>query len=209
MVGTVRYLEVTDPGVAIYLPLAQDPQRNVAVAVRTAAEPLRIAAQVRETLRAALPDQPLSDLMPMTQVVDENTLLAARYSAGVLGKRPGRSPCSSAQWGMHGVVSQWVLQRVRELGIRAALGARRGQLLGLVLSRGLTPVGIGAALGLRYPRARARSGPSRSALRDLAGRSGDAPRGSRNGGGGGHGGLSAARPSRGEDGPGGGSPGAK
>ncbi|HET9155225.1 MAG TPA: FtsX-like permease family protein, partial [Myxococcaceae bacterium] len=50
--------------------------------------------------------------------------------------------------GIYGVVSQWVLQRVRELGIRAALGARRGQLLGLVLSRGLTPVCLGAVVGL-------------------------------------------------------------
>lgn len=147
VVGTVRYVDVTDPGVAIYLPLAQDPERDVAVAVRTAGDPLQIAAQVRETLRAVLPDQPLSDLMPMTQVVSENALLAARYSAGVLGVLGAIALLLSAV-GIYGVVSQWVLQRVRELGIRAALGARRGQLLGLVLSRGLTPVCLGAAVGL-------------------------------------------------------------
>jgi len=147
VVGTVRNVEVTDPGVAIYLPLAQDPERDVAVAVRTAGDPRRIAAEVRETLRATLPDQPLSDVMPMTQVVADNALLAARYSAGVLGVLGVIALLLSAV-GIYGVVSQWVLQRVRELGIRAALGARRGQLLGLVLSRGLTPVCLGAAVGI-------------------------------------------------------------
>jgi ABC-type antimicrobial peptide transport system permease subunit len=83
----------------------------------------------------------------MTQVVSENALLAARYSAGVLGVLGAIALLLSAV-GIYGVVSQWVLQRVRELGIRAALGARRGQLLGLVLSRGLTPVCLGAAVGL-------------------------------------------------------------
>src|SRR5262249_58250240 len=55
VVGTVRYVDVTDPGVAIYLPLTQDPERDVAVAVRTTGDPLQIVAQVRDTLRPALP----------------------------------------------------------------------------------------------------------------------------------------------------------
>ena len=147
VVGTVRYTEITEPGVAIYLPMAQDPQRDIAVAVRTAGEPLQAAAQVRETLRTALPDQPITDLMPMTQVVSENALLAARYSAGMLGVL-GMIALLLSAVGIYGVVSQWVLQRVRELGIRSALGARRSQLVGLVLSRGLTPVALGAALGI-------------------------------------------------------------
>ena len=50
--------------------------------------------------------------------------------------------------GIYGVVSQWVVRRLRELGIRAALGARQRQLVGLVLARGLRPVAMGTALGV-------------------------------------------------------------
>src|SRR5262249_49879985 len=70
-----------------------------------------------------------------------------RYAAGLLGVLGVIALLLSAV-GIYGVVSQWVLRRLRELGIRAALGARQRQLVGLVLSRGLRPVGVGAALGV-------------------------------------------------------------
>ena len=54
---------------------AQDPQRDIAVTVRSAGDPLQAAAQVRETLGTELPDQPITDLMLMTQVAAENALL--------------------------------------------------------------------------------------------------------------------------------------
>jgi ABC-type antimicrobial peptide transport system permease subunit len=95
--------------------------------VRTGGEPLQAAAQVARDARTRgprCPNQPITDLMPMTQVVSENALLAARYSAGMLGVL-GMIALLLSAVGIYGVVSQWVLQRVRELGIRSALGARR------------------------------------------------------------------------------------
>ena len=50
--------------------------------------------------------------------------------------------------GLYGLLSFWVGQRRRELGLRLALGAQAGQILGLVLRRGLWVTVIGAALGL-------------------------------------------------------------
>jgi len=147
VVGAVKHTEFTDSGAAIYLPLAQAALRDVAFAVRTTGDPLLVSGQVREALRKGLPDQPISDLMPMAQVVEDNALLGARYAAGLLGVLGVIALVLSAV-GIYGVVSQWVLRRLRELGIRAALGARQRQLVGLVLARGLRPVGVGTALGV-------------------------------------------------------------
>jgi len=146
VVGAVKHTEIADPGVAIYLPLAQAPVREVAFAVRTAGAPLSAASAIREAVHAALPDQPISDLAPMRTVVDDNALLAARYAAGMLGVLGAIALMLSAV-GIYGVVAQWVVQRLRELGIRSALGARR-QLMGLVVSRSLRPAAVGLVLGL-------------------------------------------------------------
>src|SRR6185295_10816987 len=50
--------------------------------------------------------------------------------------------------GVYGVVSYVVSQRMREMGIRLALGARGGQVMGLVLRRSLLPIGAGMAAGV-------------------------------------------------------------
>jgi putative ABC transport system permease protein len=58
--------------------------------------------------------------------------------------------CASllAAIGIYGVITFWVAQRTRELGIRAALGARQNDLLRLVISQALVLVGAGVAIGL-------------------------------------------------------------
>src|SRR5262249_40395807 len=110
VVGPVKQTAVAESAVTIYLPLRQSALRDVAFAVRTTGDPLVVSGSARETLHQALPDQPISELMPMTQVVEDNALLGARYAAGLLGVLGVIALLLSAV-GIYGVVSQWVLRR--------------------------------------------------------------------------------------------------
>ena len=143
----VKHTDVGDAGLAIYVPMAQGVGREVAFVVRTSGEPERWIAPVQKTLHALAPEQPISELVPFRTVVADNALLGPRYAAGLLAVLAAIALLLSAV-GIYGVMSQWLLARLRELGIRAALGARVGQLLRLALWRGLRPAVIGLAVGL-------------------------------------------------------------
>jgi putative ABC transport system permease protein len=145
--AAVKHLDLTDAGLHVFLPLAQNVEREVAFALRTAGDPERWASSVQKTVHALAPDQPISELMPLRTVIDDNALLAARYGAGTLAVLGAIALLLSAV-GVYGVMSQWLLGRLRELGIRAALGARVAQLLRLVLWRGLRPAAVGLVVGI-------------------------------------------------------------
>jgi ABC-type antimicrobial peptide transport system permease subunit len=57
-------------------------------------------------------------------------------------------PLALAAIGLYGVMAFWVTQRTREIGLRMAIGGRRGAIVGFVLRRGMTPVVLGLACGL-------------------------------------------------------------
>ena len=145
--AAVKHLDVIDPGLHVFLPLSQSVEREVAFALRTSGEPERWASSVQKAVHALAPDQPISELMSLRTVIDDNALLSARYAAGTLAVLGAIALLLSAV-GVYGVMSQWLQGRLRELGIRAALGARVDQLLGLVLWRGLRPAVIGLATGI-------------------------------------------------------------
>jgi predicted permease len=145
--AAVKHLDLTDAGLHVFLPLAQAVEREVAFALRTAGDPERWASSVQKTVHALAPDQPISELMPLRTVINDNTLLATRYGAGTLAVLGAIALLLSAV-GVYGVMSQWLLGRLRELGIRAALGARVDQLLRLVLWRGLRPAVVGMVVGI-------------------------------------------------------------
>jgi ABC-type antimicrobial peptide transport system permease subunit len=133
------------PAPAIYIPLAQRPMSAMYLVVRTAAEPSSIVASIRRAVRAADPNLPLSDVRLLGDVV----------TAGLATQRLGMSLLSAfsvvavilAAIGLYGVISYSVVQRTQELGVRAALGAGRGNLIGLVLRQGALFLGLGLALG--------------------------------------------------------------
>jgi putative ABC transport system permease protein len=111
-----------------------------------AADPMEVAAAAQREIRAITPDQPISDLKTMRDVVSGNvsqprlyTLLLGIYAAIAL---------LLAATGLYGVLSCSVSQRLQEIGIRLALGASRGNILLLVMRHALLLVGIGTLLGL-------------------------------------------------------------
>jgi putative ABC transport system permease protein len=143
----VKHTDVGDAGLAIYLPMAQGVTREVAFVLRTNGEPGGWASEVQKALLVLAPDQPISDLAPLRRVITDNALLGPRYAAGLLAVLAAIALLLSAV-GVYGVMSQWLLARLRELSIRAALGARVPQLLRLAVWRGLRPAVIGLAVGL-------------------------------------------------------------
>jgi putative ABC transport system permease protein len=116
------------------------------LAVRTVGDPAGVASEVRKQIWAVDPDQPVASVMPMTELVDAsvapsrtNTLLLAGF--GFMG-------LLLSALGIYGVLAFAVTQSTREIGVRVALGARPGDILGDIVGSGLRLFAIGLAIGL-------------------------------------------------------------
>jgi len=150
IVGLVRDSKYStlgeEPTPCVYLPLAQNHETGVTLHVRAAASPASLVTAVHQAVQSLDKNIPITNVTPMTALID-TSLYAARMGAMLLGVF-GALALLLAGVGLYGVMSFSVSRRTRELGIRMALGARRGDVLSLVLKEGMTMVGIGVALGL-------------------------------------------------------------
>jgi putative ABC transport system permease protein len=115
------------------------------ITVKTSTPPLAAASMVKSALARIDPEQPVSRIRTMDDVVSESIggrsfpmLLLTLFAAVAL---------VLAAIGVYGVVSYLVSQRTREIGIRVALGARKREVVWLVVGRALAPVVAGLALG--------------------------------------------------------------
>ncbi len=120
--------------------------RTMRVAVRTGRAPEAITSAVREVLRSFDPDLPMYRVGTMEDAVS-SSLARPRLASALLSLFGGLALVLAAV-GLYGVVSYSVASRTREIGIRVALGADRGRVLGMVLREGATPLVVGAAVGL-------------------------------------------------------------
>jgi putative ABC transport system permease protein len=132
--------------VQLYFPYAQLPQAQMTFAVRTAGDPAAIVNAVRGAIREVDPDQPISDVATMDNLMDR-AVGQRRLSMTLLATFAVLAMVLAAL-GIYGVMAFDVTRRSQEIGVRMALGAARGDVLGLVLRQGLTMAVVGVGIGL-------------------------------------------------------------
>ena len=139
--GDVRVEAHRPPVAMMYRPYWDwMPFRTVLVA-RAAGEPWSIAGALRAAIRAADPDVPAARMRTMADVLDES--IAVRRFQMLLAGAFAAMALLVASLGIYAVVSYTVARRTGELGVRAALGAGKAELYGLVLRQGMAPVAAG------------------------------------------------------------------
>ncbi len=116
------------------------------VLLRTSANPSATVAAVRALVHQLDPEQAIDRVVAIDQLISAS--LAPRRLNTLVLVAFGLSALALAAIGVYGVISYSVAQQTRELGLRLALGAQRGDVMRLVLARGLRPAVIGLAIGL-------------------------------------------------------------
>jgi putative ABC transport system permease protein len=152
VVGAVKHesLNLTERR-AVYLPHAQDSMGDMTLTVR-AENPEKLAPAIRGQVKAMDPDQPITNMRTMTEIISRSVWQPRLYT--ILFGVFAAVAVALASIGVYGVMAYSVSERTREIGIRVALGAQRRDVLKLVVAQGMklaligTGIGLGAALAL-------------------------------------------------------------
>jgi putative ABC transport system permease protein len=153
IVRRVRHYDLTSNSarIQVYVPYTQPhiytpPQPSMALMVRSAGDPAALAASIRHEVAAMDAELPVFLIRTMTEYVD-STLEQPRLSMTVLAAF-GALALILATVGIYGVLSYSVSQRTREIGIRMALGATRGSVLGGIMREGALISAAGVVVGV-------------------------------------------------------------
>jgi putative ABC transport system permease protein len=150
IVGVVQNARDTDlfrPTGEVYFPYAQaDHFQGANFVVRTSANPALVLPTLRRAVWSEDKEAPITDVETMDQIVSDR-VAEPRFQAILLGSFGGLG-LILAIGGIYGVVSYGVTQRTREIGLRLALGAQRGNVLRMVIREGITLAGLGIVIGV-------------------------------------------------------------
>jgi ABC-type antimicrobial peptide transport system permease subunit len=146
IVGDVKQRNLTDATTPTVYFYTREPYGRATFAIRTSVPPATLARPAVAAIRAIDPEQPIGDIRTMVQVLDDK-LTSQRFSALLLGVFAGVALLLAAI-GIYSVLSYIVRGRSREIGIRTALGARRADVLRLVIVEGMSPALAGIAAGM-------------------------------------------------------------
>ena len=147
VVGNVRHAGLAEnPSPTMYVPFKQDVFSSVWILARTDGDPAQLTPLARQVVKAADPGLPVFGLTPLATVVSDS--LADRRFSLLLLTLFAAVAVFLAAVGLYGVVAYSVNQRTQEIGVRMAIGARRGHVLSMVLTEGMKLALIGVAIGL-------------------------------------------------------------
>jgi len=152
IVGVVANVKMdwsdTRPTYAFYRPYRQLARPYGSFVLRTAGDPMSLAISAREAVAAVDPEEAVIDVMPMSKVIS-NSVIGIAYVSVMMGVMGLMALLLSAV-GVYGVMAFTVTERTHEIGVRMALGAQAGNVIQLVVGKGLLLAGIGLLIGLPF-----------------------------------------------------------
>src|SRR5690349_13875587 len=147
VVPTGKYQRLGEPPTPFYyLAQAQHWSESMSIVIRTTGDPQVVAPVLRSAAASFDETLPVSDIRTMSRHLGI-ALMPARLAGAALGVF-GLLGLVLASVGMYGVMAYTVSQRRREIGIRMAIGAAGGDVVGMIMKQGLSLVIIGAAIGI-------------------------------------------------------------
>jgi putative ABC transport system permease protein len=147
VVGDTRLYGLADPArFEVYVPFRQSVSDEMSLIVRSERDPTALISVLRSAVATVDKQQPVFDAAAMEELIGRS--VETRRTTLILLGLFGGLALALAAVGVYGVISYSVAQRSHEIGIRIALGAQRGGVLGMILGRGAKIAGAGALIGV-------------------------------------------------------------
>jgi predicted permease len=145
---SVRYRGTTGPvGDFVYMPVSQHPTPRLVLVLRSAGDPMQLAAPLKDTVRTLDANMPILQLRPFEELYRYHVVEGPAIAVNLLSAM-GAVGFVLAIAGLYGVVAHNVSRRTREIGIRIAIGAEPGDVIRLMMGKGVTLVAAGTAIGI-------------------------------------------------------------